>query len=1268
MLRATKGPVARLAPRATATKRSYCIYAYGTRYERSFVSGGKMTFQRDISMASLSSLEPIQVTALNSKIVCDSINKIRYQGYNNPVFIIEFYSELFAFQKFLHDTNGISQFDQLSCQDLICEVFKFKTQYHNGVYPVSDIDRFDKFVEVFVDKLTNPITPLCLSEHFTNFKDYLVINDLYKHGIGNFLRELKSLSHEFDFDNMTTIALSKKIGDIIEQFERYYEMNYTKSPYNSIVDSHFFEILIQLNRYKSLKGIFDKYPNLQIDHLKDIIQDKNAITINQKIRDLSCESDVINEHVDLIRPMVQLLQTELDFEFDHPFTEYAPLLYDISRSEVEPKIKNACDKILETLLPLFYDGLISTEETNYLFERLSNPEKSTVYVQIPDDMDFTDDISTLIQIRAVLQSDFKSKTPDQILDSLKQEAFRGDGFKLMELYHKLNRLFLINNGHTEVLDTLLFNADVFSKVESSIQSKNKFNNKTPAIETTDLKQYTYQLQILKEQVLGRNFEEFTSEEIVNKLEAAIIKNELLEEDVTKFAQLCIKLRALFERNNGDTKVLDELLTPRTVNKISKDQIPSSKLEDQNNNIISKSNIPASKLGENEGTTGTINEIPSELQLDLYIRELKIVRDEFLGKPFSSFNAEDISTVLANQINHIYSSTSSPSINNDNVLNFIRLHKRLNRLFKVNKGNCGVLDKLLNAHMKDDEIDVELSPKYVQIPESLPVHSFVPELEKLREELGNRFASFTANDVDKKLSDLIDNILNKTGRVSRVTTENVHLFIKLRQVLSKLFATNGGNTEILDAVIFSNNAFENFENSLTSKRSYRALPDEFHLEEYVSELKELRSRIGSSFANASTENILAKTHELATLINSVEEKRIWNNLYRNLALLFHHNHNHGQVLDNVVLNSEQFEKFELKKSGGQKEIIEPNDEIVTMSLEDENLITKPELSYEGKPFEDLNADYNDSERLLAALIKQSEPADIKEICDKITQENAEEFVIKDAVSIAMNNDPDLVEEYEELRKTSWSPSPQGHNKLKMYEESTFADVNKESLELFLKRAKTAKETAKNRKSRELEAYEWSKNMLNSHRSLESHDFFDISKDLTGESLLFPTSGINEAANVEYTLLTIEGDVIPTNVDLIGKLPKEDIFQILNKFEKNDLDLFVEQFKKLQKDNWKVIGSKINNVNGTTQKYLILSRTNQAPNTGMFSKIKTIFATAGAVFVSMVCANILLDDRHSKDPLPIEDSNSNVPNEQAMPPKSEDAPQQQSGGWKKWFWKD
>ena len=1220
-------------------------------------------------MASLSNLEPIKVSALNSKIVCDSINRIKYQGYDKPSFIVEFYPELFTFQKFLHDTNGVSQFDQLSCQDLICEVFKFKTQYHNGVYPVSNIAKFDKFVEVFVDKLTNPITPLCLSEHFTNFKDYLVISDLYKHGIGNFLRELKSLSHEFDFKNTTTKALSKNIGDIIEQFERYYQLNYTESPYNSIVDSHFFEILIQINRYKSLKEIFDTYPNLQIDHLKDIIHDENAIAINQKIRDLSCESELINEHVDLIRPMVELLRKELDFEFDHPFVEYAPLLYDISGSEVETKIKNACDKILETLLPLFYDGLISTDETSYLYERLSKPKSSNVYVQIPDDMNFTEDISTLIQIRAMLKSDFKSKTAEEVLDCLKKEASLGDGFKLMELYHKLNRLFLINNGHTEVLDTLLFNADVFAKVESSIQSKNRLNNKhKPGFEASELKKYTYQLQILKEQVLGRNFEAFTSEEIVNKLEAAIIKNELLEEDVTKFAQLCIKLRALFETNNEDTKVLDVLLSPKVVNKISKDEIPSSKLKDQENNTISKNEIPSSKLSEKQGTTGTLGEIPSELQLDLYIRELKIVRDEFLGKPFSSSNAEDISAVLASQINHIYSSTSSPSINNDNVLNFIRLHKRLNRLFKINNGNCAVLDELINAHMKDDEIDVELSPKYVQIPESLPVHNFVPELGKLREELCNRFANFTAIEIDKKLSDLIDNILNKKGKVTRVTSDNVHLFIKLRQILSKLFAINGGNTEILDAVIFSNNAFENFENSLASKRSYRALPDEFHLEEYVSELKELRSRIGSLFANATTENILAKTHELATLASSLEEQRIWNNLYRNLALLFHYNHNHAHVLDNVLLNSEQFEKFELKKVDRENETAESNDETITMSLEEENLITKPELSYEGKAFEDLNNDYNDSERLLALLIKQSEPADIKEIRDRLTQENAEEFVIKDAVSIAMNNDPDLVEEYEQLKKTSWNPSSQGYNnKPKKYEEETFADVNKESLEQFLKNAKNAKETAKNRKSRELEAYEWSKSMLNSHRSLESHNFFDISKDLAGEGLLFPTSGINEAATVEYTLLTIEGDIIPTNAELIGKLPKEDIFQILNKFEKNDLDQFVKQFKDLQKDNWKVIGSKINTVNGTTQKYLILSRNNQAANTGMFSKIKTIFATAGAVFVSMVCANALLDDSHAKETLPAQEAIPEVHNEDTTP-ELEEAPEQQSRGWKNLFWKD
>jgi hypothetical protein len=1255
-------------------------------------------------------------SGINLKV--DSIKLIKQICPKNLSGFFGTYSqELLTFMIYLqHDITSLKP------SSIVDFLAKFKTDYLNRKIPVESVSRFNVFIENFMECLKDL---RFMKQLPYEFNDLIPIYKAYAAGIGNFLPELSSLRKE---KPLSISRLSEKIIRIDSDLKSY----------KSVIDSNYFCILIQLNRYKVLLNILSKFPKIDMNKIVD-----QPIYIDYN------DQEIIKNHLNKI--MLDLCETPVSF--DSPFNEFAPELLNLN--------SESATIILKTLLNLFNHGIVDKSF------RISN------YLSIDSKY-----LPIILQIKLKFDCDFAKLSPKQIVSCLKSQMDQTNNPNLVEIIDLLSMKFKLNPD-TQFLDQFT-ESDTLESPEYKQIPDNLY-----------LHEYIYQLQILQEEVMGKPFKLFTADQVLERLHEIIYSNgnQLFEENLVDFTKLYYKLKTLFAINGGHTEILDLVIFNQSIfnefernlssRRSSQDSFSPFTTDVDPNRDSQETLVPVDIVDPvteaNEALSIYLkNENMLVSQLDQFTREISVLRYIFLKVPFSKTSCETINSVLTKEINNIYSNDSSPHINNDNVLSFIRLHKRLNRIFKQNGNNCAILDKLVLVPKED--IELGLKP-YVQIPESLLVHQFTQELIILQEILGKKFSESSPDEIDHMIDEKVSNVLNKSNISSLINADNVHHFIKLRQVLAKLFKINGGNTEVLDKVIYSTQVFDRFEKSRESSAEYRQLPDDFHLEEYVLELVQLRNNLGGLFATKSATEVLESILKLASTSVSPDKNTIWYKLYRNIAMLFYHNNNHTFVLDDILVNGEHFIDFEMNKALKKQVLPTIFDETsvlfneyfefidkfyTTLGLENDMGIPKerfnelletymksmersysyPIASYivqtlrsincnisyypqlfsrlydakkvndnlrlngekveelynemipnldcvkiekvpisETKSEEDLVTEngnrhelknnYNDSERLLALLSKETEPANIEKLTDKSGVDDDSEFIIKDAISIAINQDHNdvFITKDNKDRKID---DKQSKRKRTRTPPSNRAEINTKSIESFLKKAKRDKETAKERKYREAEAYEWSKGTLALNNSISSDTFFEPGKNRVSSELLFPTRSQFNNEHVEYILLSIDGQTIPSSIEAIGRLPKEDIFQVLNKFDKNDLNKFMAHFKRLQNDHWKVVGSKNDiSFDDGDKKYLILSRNKDysKSNSWVLNRIRTLLATAGAVFSTMILANFILEDGSDQK---VNDSTNKVnvkASSDVVEPVTEKGKLYENDGTKKsgWFWK-
>ncbi|KAK7681054.1 hypothetical protein QCA50_015891 [Cerrena zonata] len=849
---------------------------------------------------------------------------------------------------------------------------------------------------------------------------------------------------------------------------------------------------------------------------------------------------------------------------------------------------------------------------------------------------------------------------------------RGNVYQFVRLSKRLTRLFEVNGGNTEVLDFLIHSQSVFNDMEAKIREKKlaklaskattKENDK-PYVQIPDdleLHKFTKELEIFKNDELKSSFKNFSPDKINSLLDKRIneIYNDLpntnpasrlSKENVFEFMRLSKRITRLFDMNGGNTQVLDSVIQSQSILDSVEAKIAQKKKEKE---------LKATERDTYE--TKPYTQIPDDLELHNFINELEILKNDELKASFGNFSAEKINSLLDKRINEIYNDLPNTNpvsrLSKENIYEFMRLSKRLTRLFNTNNGNTAILDTLLknqsilnNVERKIAEKKVSEKPAvkpYIQIPDDLELHKFTKELEIFKnDELKSSFKNFSPDKINSLLDKRINEIYNdlpNTNLASRLSKDNVYDFMRLSKRLTRLFDINGGHTGVLDTLLQSQSVFDNVDSMIKKRRlsstnisavpasplPYRQVPDDFMLEEYMVDLLQLRSELGDDFKKFDTDKIM---QQLRNMIDNVKkynlDKRItFSKLYRNLSLLFKHNGQQSFILDNVLINAQTYSDFEgslanrrlnntietqpeeLSKPKQSKDRLQiPTDEEYTNKFNMEEFINNPPNK---------KTQYNDSEYLISLLTKNGEPSELDNE-DLLKSELA----FKDAVSNALNNKASKFEEnpeeFDELKKfvktikTNQSPEKEAGEKK--------ANVDKETLQDFLQNAKKENELAKERRFRESKAYEWSKSMCNSNRTLESHNFFNpllsISKSKDSEDLLFPDANkINRNGERKYLILTPNGSKVVMNENPFGPYhADEDIFSVLNKFSEEDFKRLCKVIKRYQSKNWKLIGG------GGKEKILVFTRVKFDKKKFVLTKLKTAFATAGVVFMTLFGLN-------------------------------------------------
>ncbi|CAN3367973.1 hypothetical protein DICA4_F10770 [Diutina catenulata] len=835
--------------------------------------------------------------------------------------------------------------------------------------------------------------------------------------------------------------------------------------------------------------------------------------------------------------------------------------------------------------------------------RPPNREASTApeYVQIPDKLFLHEEVAGLQALRHQMAQPFVEATPEQVLSATTRmgEAGTVDLADCNRLYAKLNKLFAINGGNTEVLDAVLSSHSAFEQFEKRLAPAEY----TQIPDKMFLHDEIFALQVVHE-YLSSAFAEATPQQVLEAL-AKVGASAEGELDLADANRLYAKLTTLFAINGGNTECLDAVLRSHTVfkefeRKLAQKQPPPASFERPHHRQIESValNRPLFKTIE-AGVPGEApRHLPPDLQLPEYSTELAHLRS-LLGTSFADADATEVLQRLEDEINR---GTLAE------VFDYIRLQKRLERLFVINGGYTGALDAVANAATAPANASV-----YTQLADDFSIHQYAPELRKLRETLGAPFAMVPSHTVLAQVEALC------AGQL---------IWNKLYRNLVAMFAANGNDTAVLDAVLVSEAAFDHFEASLHLDRAFAATRDLLNadapgaaaiVDQYVSEngpATTISRPLFDKFIEAQVAGGSSTAETIQRLTTIVD---YYPSFLQQLLEIDHDLPGHKWTAQEV----EEIYKAFMCVVEYDLEICSEIDEIYHDSVADrvEN--------------HDWRDDYNDSERLVSLLQKQTTPVDFDVLKQELGQE---ELFIKDAVSIALNNEePAAAAPY----NTANTVFNQGAPKL-----------DKGSLHSYLESAKHKHEIGEGERAREQTAFAWSQ-VKARHQSHMPVVEWGSSASANHPQPLFPGTQTVDPG-LEYQLLTIDGTVVPSNAAAIGEVPHQEIFQVVRTMDPADMKQFMYHVHKHERDGWKVVGSR--RLDNHSQ-VLILARdpTGARKPRGWANGIKNAFAVAGAGFLAMVGLNFALKEEHAAVPPPVAAPVQEVAPEHTVPVEQPAEPQ-------------
>lgn len=1204
------------------------------------------------------------------------------QGASVAEFVNKFNRELVELTDFVRSSYSgkIKKLSQLNPVEISNVLYIFRDLYRKGkitsINP-ANLDSLDSMVSTFLALLEkspdSARVPLAVCSLLEVSKLRLYYVDLYSSGIGNFLPELRVLSYEFNFRHLSSVnPVVEKISALVYEFSRFLKEHDASHDY----DAEFFRVVIYVLRYKKLQDILLAVgqKNISPRDLLALTQDSEADAVQRLVADFSDEPQNLDDMIFIQhRNFFNVVYTAAGLElFDSIF---ARLYLEAEKPVYSEREKSQIDDFIETFLPLVCGGFLSIdtlqkEKFSCLPVRYNGRVLAPFKVSenIFENYDFSlgmlFDIPSrfylLTAASSLLKKDFADASLDEIsravlavakesrllqddakelIAALKEKSsYSIRGFKILDTLAKNERLLRVAQDHDSHHDYVSKTYPEVIDLTVSLTSENgkpDLSKSSIRIDSLQLSNFKSELSSFKSKDLSNlPYTSLSDKTIIRLLKSRVSdvdENKICRQDsavnpdnVVNFARLLELLSATFEVNGGSTTLLEEIVQDAVLKSLEKVVVESS----------------------NE-----YFQIPEYLQIHDFWSELEIFKTDELRSSFKNFSAERILTLLKKRIiefNKALPNTNLASrMSLDNLPRFMQLSNRLEKLFEINNGNTEVLDAVLRSQYELQKLEFKLAEKkenqvgeekvepavdslyasgpYTQIPDKMHLHEFVEELKIFRhDDLRSSYKNFSAEKVLGLMQKRINEIYNdlpSTNLALRMSKKNLIAFINLHAKLEKLFAWNGGNTGILDTLIHSQSVFNDFEAKLASEKllksalptehkEYRQVSDDMVFEEFANELLAVKQKLGKKFKSATSEEVLQALQELTDAETSAEVKLIYGKLARNLIVLFKHNNDQTFVLDNVLLSGDAFKKFETKLAGAGS----TESKFVMSEFLDSNKVQEPSI------------DYHDEDYVLSLLNSQSTPVDLDaQLLDA-------EASIKDAVSKALSKEENKLldedpEEYAAINNLTAQKIRESYVRSESKpDKGDSKPLDKESLEKFLKSTKKESEKRAESKWREQNAYEWSSSMYNRHRSVDSGNFF--SPVFYGiKSSGFPMFPKTE--NKEYLVLTTSGQKFVSGENPLGAnhVP-EDMFAILNKFDEAELEKFSKNVRKLQKKHWKLIGG------GGSERMLVLSRPQTGRKEKYSTRIKTVLASTGMVYLTLIGLNFWLDDAQHEAIAPIQ----------------------------------
>lgn len=782
--------------------------------------------------------------------------------------------------------------------------------------------------------------------------------------------------------------------------------------------------------------------------------------------------------------------------------------------------------------------------------------------------------------------------------------------------------------------------------------------------------YVSELALLK-QFSGKEYVELMPNDLQNE-----IHNFMFNFEGSKFIRLRLKefgklVESLLQYLCWNLSILD---------KVSEDKYLLSH-EKEVQNFHDKGTEGLLDLRSHPKSERVYFQVPDNSAIFEIVSDLERFRSSILGGfKYSLFDPESLIEIVDFEI-------ASPASNSASNINLYKIRSNLKHLFENNGGNTEIIDTLIYDRSVFLAAEEKIKEKntYRQIPEELNLHSYCEELRDFQNiDLNQPYGNYSAEEIQSIMDSKIRYVLDKVGsRIpSSVNEENVPHFIKLRYILERLFKSNGKFTPILDSVLHSEEEFNNFEQRLAD-RSYRQLPDNFKLEEFIPELNDVRLELGiEKFCFCTADEVLLQLLEMELNEKKYNQDRraLFHKLRKNLNFLFRYNNNTTSVLDNVLINSEVLKdleaQIEIKRrlADSNVKLTYPKEENSSESKFTEDswkqMITVPVAdtanTFDIEDFKNAGSDRKES---FSPTLKPQHNE--KKGLLSTTAENREksrssfEQHIEEAISEALNREKLATSEARREKDSRTSARKSNFDTAsKQQGFKTPTPVDKTSLESFLKAAKCEDKQSKEHRFREEKAYEWSRGMCNSNRSLESNNFFDpvTPETLSGNSKVIK----GQFASNEYLILTLDGDRIKLAVNPIPiNEYDEDILKAFKSMPQEKVRINAKIIRRLQKKDWKFIGCTGNG------KMLVFTRGITRRGTTLFKKFRRALIALTLIWFAMVLVRHNRKDNFSEERT--QDANIKYPQEKnddsevlAKPTQEVGKQREEKSFWKRILW--